>query len=81
MMGIKKYIIQLVDPILNSLIRIQLVDPKISISWLIQYQILTTKIIRIVRQTVRRISNEILGVKGLRRTIVSVVKMILRDSC
>ena len=32
--------------------------------WLIQYQILQTNITRIVRQTVRRITNEILGVKG-----------------
>ena len=35
--------------------------------WLIQNQILQTQIIRIVWQTVRRITNEILGVKGLRR--------------
>ena len=33
---------------------------------LIQYQILQTNIIRTVWQTVRRITNEILGVKGLR---------------
>ena len=32
---------------------------------LIQYQILQTNIIRIVWQTVRRITNKILGVKGL----------------
>ena len=32
---------------------------------LIQYQILQTNIIRIGWQTVRRITNEILGVKGL----------------
>ena len=35
-------------------------------SWLIQYQILQTFIIRIVWQMVRRITNEILGVKGLK---------------
>ena len=33
---------------------------------LIQYQILQTNIMRIVWQTVRRITDEILGVKGLR---------------
>ena len=32
---------------------------------MIQYQILRTNIIRIVSQTVRRITNEILDVKGL----------------
>ena len=32
---------------------------------LIQYQILQNNIIRIIRQTVRRIANEIFGVKGL----------------
>ena len=33
--------------------------------YLIQYQILQTNITRTVWQTVRRITNEILGVKGL----------------
>ena len=33
---------------------------------MIQYQILQTDIMRIVRQTVKRITNEILGVKGLK---------------
>ena len=33
--------------------------------WLIKHQILQTNIMRIVRQTVRRITNLILGVKGL----------------
>ena len=33
---------------------------------LIQYHILQTNVMRIVRQTVRRITNEIVGVKGLR---------------
>ena len=33
--------------------------------WLIQFQILQTNITKIVWQTVRRITNEILGVKGL----------------
>ena len=32
---------------------------------LIQYQILQTNITRIVWQTIRRITNEILGIKGL----------------
>ena len=34
--------------------------------WLIEVQILQTNIIRSVWQTVGRITNEILGVKGLR---------------
>ena len=33
---------------------------------MIQYQILQTDIMRIVCQTVKRITNEILGVKGLK---------------
>ena len=33
--------------------------------WLIQYQILQTNIIRTVWQTLRKITNEILRVKGL----------------
>ena len=33
--------------------------------YLIQYQLLGDYIIRIVRKTVRRISHEIMGVKGL----------------
>ena len=37
---------------------------------MIQYQILQIEIIGIVRQTVKRITNEILGVKGLRSTRV-----------
>ena len=32
---------------------------------LIRYQILQTNIMRIISQTVRRITNEILGVKGV----------------
>ena len=35
------------------------------IFWLIQYQILRTTIIRIVWQTVKRITDEILSIKGL----------------
>ena len=35
--------------------------------WLIQNQILQTQIIKIIWQAVRRITNEILGVQGLRR--------------
>ena len=38
---------------------------RLGMSQLIQYQILRTSIIRIVWQTVRRITNEILGVKKL----------------
>ena len=34
---------------------------------LIQYQILQTNITRTIRQTVRGITNEILGVKGLKQ--------------
>ena len=37
--------------------------------WLIQYQILQTNITRTIWQTVRRITNEILGVKGLKENI------------
>ena len=36
---------------------------------MIQYQILRANIIRVVLQTVRRINNEILDVKGLRETL------------
>ena len=35
--------------------------------WLIWYQILQNNIKRIIWQTVRRITNEILGVKGLNK--------------
>ena len=38
--------------------------------WLIQNQILKTQIIRIVWQTVRRITNEILGVQGVKKSSV-----------
>ena len=43
----------------------QLVDYK-----LIQYQILQTNITRTIQQTVRRIINEILGVKELRKVFL-----------
>ena len=39
--------------------------------WLIQYQILQTNVTRTIWQTVRRITNEILGVKGLKENIRS----------
>ena len=39
--------------------------------WLMQYQILQTNITRTIWQTVRRITNEILGVKGLKENIRS----------
>ena len=39
--------------------------------WLIQYQILQTNITRTIWQTVRRITNEILGVKVLKENIRS----------
>ena len=38
--------------------------------WLIQNQILQTQIIRIVWQTVRRITNEILGVQEVKKSSV-----------
>ena len=41
---------------------------------MIQYQILRTKIIRIVWQAVRRITNDLLGVKGLASYTLSVEK-------
>ena len=44
--------------------------------WLIQNQILQTQIIRIVWQTVRRITNEILGVQGVKKSSV-----ILKSIC
>ena len=40
---------------------------------MIQSQILRTKIIRIVQQTVRRITNKILGVKGLRDQSIFII--------
>ena len=40
---------------------------------LIQYQILQTNITRTVWQTVRRITNKILGVKGLRLRSLKIV--------
>ena len=43
---------------------------------MIRYQILKTNIRRTIWQTVRRITNEILGVKGLK--LMSTVKIILR---
>ena len=46
--------------------------------WLIQYQIPKTNITRTVWQTVRRIINEILGVKGL-RVVISTANLIAMD--
>ena len=46
--------------------------------WLIQTQILLTNIIRIVWETERRITYEILGVKGL---IIVMVKKNIMISC
>ena len=43
---------------------------------MIQYQILQIDIIRIVWQTVGRITNEILGVKGLKQTFVHIKALI-----
>ena len=40
---------------------------------MIQSQILRTKIIRIVQQTVRRITNKILEVKGLRDQSIFII--------
>ena len=50
-------------------------------SWdylLIQYQILPTNIMRIIWQTVWRIINEILGVKGL--TVLTTLVLVLQQS-
>ena len=44
---------------------------------LIRYQILQTNIMRIVWQTVRRITNEILGVKGLNNTVTAQDEVVL----
>ena len=44
---------------------------------MIQYQILQTDIIRIVCQTLKRITNEIFGVKGLGKTL-SVLGNVLQ---
>ena len=38
--------------------------------WLIQNQILQTQIIKIIWQAVRRITNEILGVQGVKKSSV-----------
>ena len=43
---------------------------------MIQYQILQTNITRTVWQTVRRITNKILGVKGLRNTLQWPISII-----
>ena len=45
---------------------------------LIQYQILQTNITRTIQQTERRITNEILGVKGLRKVFLgsSTIKRV-----
>ena len=48
----------------------KLIRIKKNISWLIQYQILQTNITGTVWQTVRRITNEIMGDKGLIRSLV-----------
>ena len=42
------------------------------IFWLIQYQILRTSIIRIAWQTVRRITNEIIGMKTYYKKVASI---------
>ena len=44
---------------------------------LIRYQILQTNIMRIVWQTVRRITNEILGVQGLNNTVKAKDEAVL----
>ena len=41
--------------------------------YLIQYQILQTNMMRIIWQTVKRINNEILGVKGFRQQLAVTV--------
>ena len=40
---------------------------------MIQFQILNTNITRTIRQTVRRITNEILGVEGLFKQVLESV--------
>ena len=47
---------------------------------LIRYQILQTNIMRIVWQTVRRITNEILGVKGLNNTVKAKDEAVLGNT-
>ena len=47
---------------------------------LIRYQILQTNIMRIVWQTVRRITNEILGVKGLNNTVKAKDEVVLGNT-
>ena len=49
--------------------------------YLIRYHILLTNIIRIVWQTVRRITNEILGVKGLGYVYFLIVSLSLINLC
>ena len=48
--------------------------------WLIQYQILQTNITRTIWQTVRRITNEILGVKGLMRVHSKIKQAATRSA-
>ena len=51
--------------------------------WLIQYHILRCNIRRLVEQTVRRITNDILGVKGLSGMIIYVyfLTMVMKGIC
>ena len=57
------------------------------IYWWNQFQILQTSIILIVRQKVRRITDEILGVKGLRQILAPSLQFFgslvskLKNSC
>ena len=44
---------------------------------MIQYQILHSNNMRTVSQTVRRIADEILGVKGLSKLLESVIRLLL----
>ena len=44
---------------------------------MIQYQILHSNNMRTVSQTVRRIADEILGVKGLSKLLESVMRLLL----
>ena len=56
---------------------------KISIGGLLvdSKQILQTNIIGIVQQTVRRITNEILGVKGLKHMILTLFWKAIIENC
>ena len=60
---------------INTVLSRQAMRIKKNINWgskLIQYQILQTNITRTVRQTIRRIADEILGVQGLNSLVLQM---------